>query len=61
MKKKMNYDQMKAFASECLLRNLVILIEKYKVTPEQINFIDKTMKDNVFPYQKAKYPMTAEK
>lgn len=52
---------MKAFASECLLRNLVILIEKYKVTPDQINFIDKTMKDNVFPYQKAKYPMTAEK
>lgn len=61
IKNNMNYDQMKAFASESLLRNLVILIEKYKVTPEQIKFIDKTMNEKVFPYLKAKYPMTAEK
>jgi hypothetical protein len=40
LEKKMNYDQMKAFASESLLRNIVNLADHYHLTPEVFRFID---------------------
>jgi hypothetical protein len=59
--KKMNYDQMRAFASESLLRNIVILAENCHLTPEVIRFIDDTMNDKILPFLKAKYPLAVEK
>ena len=56
----MNYEQMKVFASESLLRNLSILVDTYSITVEEIKFIDKVMDDSVFPYLKARYPLTVE-
>ena len=40
MKKKINYEQMKAFTCENFLRNIVAFAEKYKVTPKYLQFID---------------------
>ena len=34
---------MKVFASESLLRNICILVDTYKITAEEIKFMDKTM------------------
>lgn len=52
---------MKAFASESLLRNIVILADKYSITPEVIKFIDETMNNKILPFLKAKYPLAVEK
>ena len=61
VEKKMSYDQMKVFASESLLMNLVILADHYKITQKEIRFIDETMNDSILPYLKGKYPLTVEK
>jgi hypothetical protein len=34
---------MRVFASESLLRNLSILADTYKLTADEVKFIDKTM------------------
>jgi hypothetical protein len=57
----MNYDQMKAFASESLLRNIVNLADNYHLKPEVFRFIDQTMNDRILPFLKAKYPLATEK
>lgn len=43
-----------------MLRNLAILVNTYEITADEIKFIDKAMKELVFPYLKAKYPLTVE-
>ncbi len=60
LKKEMDDNQMKAFVSENFLRNLVLLVEKGKITEKEIEMIDKLLKDKVLPYLKAKYPLSAE-
>jgi hypothetical protein len=57
----MNYNQMKAFASESFLRNLVILADNFDLTFKEMEFIDAQMKEKIFPYLITKYPLTAEK
>lgn len=57
----MNYDQMKAFASESFLRNLVILADHSDLTSKDMEFIETKMKDKIFPYLITKYPLTVEK
>ncbi len=57
----MNYDQMKAFVSESILRNIVVLAENCHLTPEVIRFIDDTMNDKILPFLKAKYPLAVER
>ncbi len=37
-----------------------MLVDAYKITAEEMKFIDKTMDESVFPYLKAKYPLTVE-
>ena len=59
--KKMNYEQMKAFASESFLRNLVILADNAELTSNDVQFIDSTMKEKILPYLITKYPLTVEK
>jgi hypothetical protein len=61
VEKKMNYDQMKAFVSESILRNIVVLAENCHLTPEVIRFIDDTMNDKILPFLKAKYPLAVER
>jgi hypothetical protein len=60
MEKKMTYNQMKAFASESFLRNIVILADNCDLTSKEMEFIDKKMRENIFPYLKTKYPLTVE-
>ena len=60
MEKKMTYNQMKAFASESFLRNIVILADNCDLTSKEMEFIDKKMKEKIFPYLKTKYPLTVE-
>lgn len=43
-----------------MLRNLTILVDTYEITADEIKFIDKSMEQSVFPYLKAKYPLTVE-
>ncbi len=59
----MDYNQMKAFASECFLRNIVLLADNYKKTiaEKDIEFIDNKLKKSIFPYLITKYPLTDEK
>jgi hypothetical protein len=49
---------MKAFVCENFLRNLVLLVEKCKITAEELKMIDSLLKEKVLPYSKAKYPLT---
>jgi hypothetical protein len=60
LKNEMNDNQMKAFVSENILRNLVFLVEKCKINEKEIEMIDRLLKDKVLPYSKAKYPLSAE-
>jgi hypothetical protein len=56
----MNYDQLKAFASESFLRNLVILADQSDLTSKGMEFIDTRMKEKIFPYLITKYPLTVK-
>lgn len=49
---------MRIFASESLLKNLSILADNYKLTSQEIKYIDKTMDKKILPYLKTKYPLT---
>ncbi len=51
---------MKAFVCENFLRNLVLLVEKCKVTAKELEKIDDLLKEEVLPYSKAKYPLSSE-
>ena len=57
----MDYNQIKAFASESFLRNIVLFAENCDLTHEEMEFIDTKLKKNIFPYLKTKYPLTNEK
>jgi hypothetical protein len=60
IEKKVEEKQMKAFICENVLRNLVLLVEKCDITAEEMELIDKLLKEKVLPYSKAKYPLTGE-
>jgi hypothetical protein len=60
IEKKVEEKQMKAFICENFLRNLVLLVEKCDITAEEMELIDKLLKEKVLPYSKAKYPLTGE-
>jgi hypothetical protein len=40
----MDYNQTKAFASECFLRNIVLLADHYNLADQEMEFIDKKLK-----------------
>jgi hypothetical protein len=60
MERKVEEKQMKAFVCENFLRNLVLLVEKCKITAKELEKIDDLLKDKVLPYSKAKYPLSSE-
>jgi len=37
---------------------LSILADTYKLTADEVKFIDKIMEDKILPYLKTKYPLT---
>jgi hypothetical protein len=55
---KFTYEQSKVYASESFLRNICKLANNYDISNEELKFIDKKMKNEIFPYLKTKYPMT---
>jgi hypothetical protein len=60
IERKVQESQMKAFVCENFLRNLVLLVEKYKITAKELEKIDELLKEKVLPYSKAKYPLSSE-
>lgn len=54
----MSYEHTKIFCSEGILRNIVLLTNKFKLTERQIRLIDDHIEQKIVPYMKKKYPMT---
>lgn len=54
----LSYEQTKVCCSEGILRNIVILIKKHRLSKEQIKIINHHIEQNIVKYLKRKYPMT---
>lgn len=54
----LSYEQAKISCSEGILRNVVLLTEKYELSREQIKLINQDIEQNIVKYLKRKYPMT---
>ena len=55
---KLSYEQAKVCCSEGILRNIVLLVQKYQLNKDHISEINSHIEVNVVPYLKRKYPMT---
>jgi len=55
---KLTYDQAKVSCSEGILRNLVLLAQKYELTREHIQELNNYIEVKVVPYLQRKYPLT---
>jgi hypothetical protein len=60
MEKKVEEKQMKAFVCDNFLRNLILLVEKCKITAKELEKIYELLKEEVLPYLKAKYSLSSE-
>jgi hypothetical protein len=54
----MSYEHTKIFCSEGILRNIVMLTSRYRLTERQVRLIDDHIEQKIVPYMKKKYPMT---
>ena len=57
----MTFEQTKVFCSESVLRNLLRLTQKYKLTEGQVAEVNKHIGGEVLDYLMKKYPMTQSK
>lgn len=56
----MNFDQVKLFCSECILRNIIRLHIHRPLSGDDMKIINEDFKNNILAYMSERYPMTGE-
>jgi Leu/Phe-tRNA-protein transferase len=54
----MNFEQIKIYSSENILKNIVLLNKKRTLSPKDFEIIDTHIKNKVLKYLGTKYPLT---
>ena len=54
----MSFDHAKCFCSENILKNIIFLTKRYRLSKEQLKVIDSHVAERLIPYFQRKYPLT---